>query len=385
MKNWNVILVLVAILLSSCGSRTANEEDGIIEIDVTKGFPKKELILQEIFDVEYVALETSNEFLTQGKVMDVGRRYITVANQRDGELMIYDRSSGRGIAKFNHKGEGPNEYILPMNVFLDEESGELIVNDGPRETILIYDMEGNFKRSFTSKPGALLTNMFRYDKNFLICEDTYVPENPNASQNSFFLMSLADGAVTNIQIPYENRVSTMIVKQVGEFVYSSSPDNSLILPCEAGWLLMEPSSDTIYSYRNGGELLPVAARTPSVTTMEPPVFLFAGSQTGQYSFLQTVERSYDFEKREGMKTRYLVYDKQSGAINEVVVINRDFKDREENVYARAINPEISFCVPLDPPTLLEANKDGKLSGRLKEIADGLDEEDNPVIMIVKHK
>lgn len=86
-----------------------------------------------------------------------------------------------------------------------------------------------------------------------------------------------------------------------------------------------------------------------------------------------------------MKTRDLVYDKQSGAINEVVVINRDFKDREENVYARAINPEISFCVPLDPPTLLEANKDGKLSGRLKEIADGLDEEDNPVIMIVKHK
>ena len=35
--------------------------------------------------------------------------------------------------------------------------------------------------------------------------------------------------------------------------------------------------------------------------------------------------------------------------------------------------------------LVEANEEGKLKGRLKEIASTLDEEDNPVIMLMKQK
>jgi len=35
--------------------------------------------------------------------------------------------------------------------------------------------------------------------------------------------------------------------------------------------------------------------------------------------------------------------------------------------------------------LVEAHKKGLLKGKLKEIAATLDEEDNPVIMLVKHK
>jgi len=35
--------------------------------------------------------------------------------------------------------------------------------------------------------------------------------------------------------------------------------------------------------------------------------------------------------------------------------------------------------------LVEANREGKLKGKLKEIASKLDEEDNPVFMLLKHK
>ena len=34
---------------------------------------------------------------------------------------------------------------------------------------------------------------------------------------------------------------------------------------------------------------------------------------------------------------------------------------------------------------VEANKEGKLKGGLKEIASKLNEEDNPVLMLLKHK
>jgi hypothetical protein len=49
------------------------------------------------------------------------------------------------------------------------------------------------------------------------------------------------------------------------------------------------------------------------------------------------------------------------------------------------NSEIAFIHRFDAYYLIDAYKDGKLQGRLKEIAAGLDPEDNPVIMIAKHK
>jgi hypothetical protein len=40
---------------------------------------------------------------------------------------------------------------------------------------------------------------------------------------------------------------------------------------------------------------------------------------------------------------------------------------------------------LEADKLVEACEKGQLKGRLKEIAAELDEEDNPVIMLIKHK
>ncbi len=49
------------------------------------------------------------------------------------------------------------------------------------------------------------------------------------------------------------------------------------------------------------------------------------------------------------------------------------------------NNEIAIMKRLEPYKLVEAYEKGKLKGELKEIAAKLDEEDNAVIMLVKHK
>ena len=53
--------------------------------------------------------------------------------------------------------------------------------------------------------------------------------------------------------------------------------------------------------------------------------------------------------------------------------------------ACALNEDIAFSVQLESTELLEANGKGKLKGKLKEVTDGLNEEDNPVVMLVKLK
>ena len=74
MKQTKTILaVILLVVLAGCGENKQSNNDLII-VDVSKSYPKKELILQDFMDVEYVALETTDEFLTQGLVKDVGKK-----------------------------------------------------------------------------------------------------------------------------------------------------------------------------------------------------------------------------------------------------------------------------------------------------------------------
>lgn len=56
-------------------------------------------------------LETTDEFLTQGSVQDVGKEYLLVKNRNnDGDIFIFDRQTGKGVRKINRQGQGAEEY-----------------------------------------------------------------------------------------------------------------------------------------------------------------------------------------------------------------------------------------------------------------------------------
>ena len=84
-------LFLMAVL-AGCGKR--NETTGIITVDVNASYPEKELILQDFMDVEYIPLETNDEFITQGDVLDIGDKYILVKNWKGTEKDKPERTRG---------------------------------------------------------------------------------------------------------------------------------------------------------------------------------------------------------------------------------------------------------------------------------------------------
>lgn len=383
MKKTSTILVIILLVLMGCGGEKP-ATDSLVTVDVTANYPKKELILQDFMDVEYAPLETTDEFITKGKVMDVGKDIILVANVREGDILIFDRTTGQGLRKINRKGQGAEEYLLLVNLILDEANNEMFANDGPSSKIQVYDLHGNFKRSIPYKKGAFVSNIYNYDKDYLLCQDTYAPEN-TSSVNLFFLLSKQDGSRKDIEIPFEKKISTVIVKQVGDQVYGNGPRNSLIVPFQNNWILTEPSTDTVYMNQPDNSIHPFMVRTPSVHTMEPEVFLFLGVLTNRYYFMQTVKKEYDFEAQKGLPTTDLMYDRQGKTIYKYTVYNNDFSERTEDMSLRSINNEIALVQTLQAHELVEAYEKGKLKGKLKEIAAKLNEEDNPVIMLVKHK
>lgn len=383
MKNAKLIAsAFFMTVLAGCGN--SNETTDIITVDVSASYPDKELILQDFMDVEYVPLETNDEFITKGKVMDVGKDVILVTNPREGDILFFDRATGKSLKKINHRGQGGEEYLLIVNLILDEANGEMFANDGPSSKIQVYDLEGNFKRSISYKKGAFVSNIYNYDKNHLLCQDTYAPEN-TSSVNSFFLISKQDGSMKDIEIPFEKKISTVIVERIGDEVFGDGPRNSLIAPFENSWILTEPSADTVYMNRPDNGLQPFMARTPSVQTMKPEIFLFPGILTNRYYFMQTVKKECNFEKNEGMPTTDLVYDKQENKIYKYIVYNNDFSGRTEDMSARSLNNEIASIQTLQASELVEAYQNEKLKGNLKEIAAKLNEEDNPVIVLTKNK
>jgi len=104
--------------LGGCKHSDTQQTDDLITVDVTKSYPKKELIIQDLMDVEYIALETNDEFVTSANIQAIGKEVIILTNtRRDGDIFIFDRK-GKGLRKINRYGQAGNEYTNIQQIIL---------------------------------------------------------------------------------------------------------------------------------------------------------------------------------------------------------------------------------------------------------------------------
>ena len=186
------IIMSLFLMMGLLGCVEKEEKTNVITVDVTTTYPKKELVLQDLMDVEYIPLETNDEFITQGSVMAIGEKYILVKNwSHDGNIFVFDRKTGKGIRKINRKGQGDGEYSFINGIILDEDNNEMFVNCASTKKIYVYDLSGNFKRDFKHVEGGEYLEVFNYDKNNLICYDMslyYKEGQPREENRSYHLI-----------------------------------------------------------------------------------------------------------------------------------------------------------------------------------------------------
>ncbi|MDR1344977.1 MAG: 6-bladed beta-propeller [Tannerellaceae bacterium] len=392
MKKLSAIASTILIALTPAvfeGCKQSAVTDGLVTVDVTANYPERELILQDFMDVEYIPLETTDEFLTQGDVVAINDNFIVARNfVNSGDIFFFDRKTGKGVKKINRKGQGGEEYTSALSVALDDERGELFVNDHYIRKIFVYDLEGNFKRSFKHKEGVMYNYMYSLDRDNLICFDGMFTDDATASGQPFMLVSKQDGSVKEIYVPFEKRIVTVLTSKnaTNGMVYVAGPSGRPLIPCFDDWLIIEASADTIYTYSRDNIMTPFIARTPPIHSMDPEVFLFVNLITDRYYFMETAKREFNFETSDGFPGIDLVYDKEEKAIYKPTVYNDDYTNRTQvSMTLKPVGGEVPSWQQLQAHRLVEDFKEGKLKGRLAEIAAGLDEESNPVIMLVKHK
>lgn len=367
------------------GCKRPGTNDGLITIDVRASYPEKELILQDFMDVEYIPLETNNEFVTNGVVMAIGNKFILVKNwSNDGDIFVFDRNTGKALRKINRMGKGPEEYTHITDIVLEEEKNEIFINSMTTKKILVYDLFGNFKRSFKHTEDARYINVYNYDDENLICYNElvlYKDGEKRGSESYHTIISKQDGSITlNISIPFDV-IKTPFLKDGDRTV---STFVSPIIPYHDTWLLVETSSDTVYNYiPKDNKLTPFLVKSH---TENPEILLTMGTLTERYYFFSIIKKEFDFTTGRGFPITDLMYDRQENAVFKPTVINGDFVKRKTvDMTSHPVNSEIATFQNIEAYQLAKAYKNDELKGKLKEIAAELNDESNPVIMVMKYK
>jgi len=395
-----VLVIILSVVMAGCtgGKQSTNE---LMVVDVTKRYPKKELILQDFFDVEYIVLETNDEFVTNGFIKYIGKDIIVATNTGMlGDIHIFDRN-GKGLRKINRRGQGPEEYTSTSHLIVDEDENEMAIVCIFQQKVLIYDLYGNFKRRFDHN---ILENGMKvhgylgnFDRDHFICQmndGDMVNGVYTGYRNNFFIISKKDGSIAEeIYIPFHEKKFDSVVAPDGSRPFSAYPSSRRLIPYRNNWIVNDISSDTIYCVMPDYSLVPFIARTPPIQSIHTEVYLYPGVLTSRYCFMQTVKREYNFSTNTGWPRIDLVYDRQENEIFEYVVYNDDFLNKRPVKLSAEISNltypfqsnDISFFSAIEAFELVDAYKEGQLKGKLKEIAAGLDAEDNRVIMIAKYK
>ena len=380
MKKLYTITLLLASMLLSCGGGKGEAQkqkvsDGLWTFDVTKKYPTKEIYIQDIADVDYIPLETNDSILWRGReVLYLDDDYIVGANRNNG--VYFHDGKGKVLNMFNKMGQGPKEYLDMYKVQYDKKSDEIYINDMFK--YYVYDKEGNFKRSFQGIEDKLYS---RIEQFFILNEDELIQYNYN---NHYTRVSRLTGEhLGDIKLGVADSTTTLHFRK-NNMIFNTIVSH--FTKDKEGYIITSFSSDTTYLLTSNLQLKSIGVRILPVSSQDVPVFLLPVKNTPRYYFMSTIK------KEDSFPVKAYMMDKKT---NQIYYLKDYFKNKDYiglKVHLDMFGPSVladlpnNVCVQsLNITKLCEAYEEGKLSGKLKDIAANLKEDDNPVLMIIKFR
>ena len=398
MKKWSVLYLFLAVFFVS-GCSSDRQEDDLPCLDVTRNYPEKEIVLTDIADVTFLCLDSDNEdFLYSGRISCITKNTIVIIDAPSGHpsgKILFFSKDGKPKSQFNHKGQGPEEYTNPHKAIYDEETDEVFVYSLGDGFIHVYSSAGEHKRKIVL-PSELYTNHFYFfdDESFLIYDALIqFAANRDREGNAFppqfynqpcVRISKTDGKVLEyVNLP-TNDTELVYYAEGRKVAMLTTP----IISTEKGFLLCNPESDTVFLYDKNKVLTPVICKTPLVKDLNPIVVMNNCMDYGGYQFMDFTTLQYDPELPARVPMKYLVRNKKTGEVFLQKITLPDYKGKEFIIGFRAESQpyEEGVFFELELVELKQADRENRLSGKLKELVSTLNEEkDNNVFMFVDFK
>lgn len=397
-----------SLLLYSCGANNTNRQDGkedasteqtqkakkeqgLVTLDVTKDYPEKKIVLQDLADVKYIPLETKKNALLPNSAGCLG--YVSdsliVARTSDNEIVLFN-GDGSVRSSFRHVGQGSKEYQYIIGMAVDPKAQEIFIVDYLlKYRMQVYSFTGQYKRTLPIPYKMILNSLQDFSADCLLACDMDVYQGISNRAKPYMLLSKKTGEIVKeLDIHFTKRMSNRMSKPFGENqTISAALGYDPIVRCEDSYVIGDLSADTIYTYTPQGVLSPMLVRTPPVLSMETPKVLLPDYRAGSYFFFYLVDFEFDFETRTGFPDKYMVYDYAAGKTYVCKLVNRDCEEQEIQLGDGGVTNKAwnTACYTIPSSMLIEQSEAGKVHGPLKEIAAGRTDDDNPVLVIVRFK
>jgi hypothetical protein len=379
-------LMIMFLLLTLLGCKK-NISGELIEFDVTANYPIKSLAIEDIAEIEYLVLDISDDDYLFQSFRTMTENFIMCS--RRNELLFFSRLTGKPVSKVSRYGQSPEEYIVIGEAVYSEAEDEVFILDYSR-SINIYGRDNAFKRKipcnwdyFPSTLGA----MYNYDKDYLLFNITTFTGSMRDS--SFIFVSKLDGGVEPIYIPFKEKVNLRTTPGKNESGVTGVFINGYCAVRNGkDFLLTDYSSDTVYRFTPDRQLTPVLVRKPSIQKMEDKILLHSWLETNNYLFFSTDKLAFDWKNLKYFPSEGYLMEKNTGKFFQTNISMKDYKGKDlilgPSVISRTPNPQTGLTI-LDVLELHEANRENKLSGKLKEVTNSLGDDDEMVFMILKFK
>jgi len=381
--------MLMAMVLLACLGALAQNKTGknVPEVDVTQAKRFAPLKVSEKATVEFIPLETLADFLRDrvaGALINVTENYIVTVNITEGKLFVFSRQ-GKALHTFCRKGQGPEEFVYPIAVRVDEKSKEIFVLD--YQKVQVYSLTGKYKRSLNIPENVKIGSMFNYDDKHLICYDNHNldRQGEKVTEQPFFLFSKKDGKITRIPLTIQNRIGqSMYIERDGKKMVVTMNNIAPMVKNGDEVVLSDMGSDVVYLYKKG-KVTPLLKRNPGTMDFNPRSAMGVVMKLGDIVWLREVKKEVKGPRPD---INMLTYDVATGEVNNLVLWDDVNFTNPYSVQSRNERQELPYnctAANFQPDYLKKLNEQGRLTGRLKELAEEMLEDDNPLLILYKLK
>ena len=386
MNKTNIFLLACWLICSYACTSQPQSTTGIPVVDFEKEYPQKDLLVSENADVEYVRLETTDEVLLDGLAglyLSVTDRFIVTNNSKEGRIFVFNRQ-GKHLYNFMRKGNSGEEFMYAKKVRVDDKAEEIFVLDA-RNKVLVYTLDGKFKRVLDLPKDIRADDLWNYDDEWLLSYDNYNldREGLTCAEQPFFLISKKDGQVKRIGVNAKDRIGPRIYFEKNGQRGVMAVSMNYIYKNGDEFVLSELGNDTVFMLKND-EISPLLVRTPGSKDKDVRSMMSAPLKLGDY--IEVVEAPKELKMESGkIETKSVYLNLKTGECFDL-----NLKDDVNFVEPSAVRSSEYVEAPKNhilsmPNTdrLFRWKEEGKLKGKLAEMVDEMQEDDNPILIIYK--
>jgi hypothetical protein len=379
------MLLLSALL--GCSGHTQHSQTNTV--DLLANYPLAQATaLQDVAEVRYIPLQTDSLFLCDGDngVVFINDSLIIFFNHINKDFLIFD-GDGKALSRFNHYGNGPEDYAYPFNIFFDPVNSELYYVEYYK--VKVYNLKGKFLRDLNRYSEIFEDMSYFRLVNFSDSSLLFYVSNPQ--KQKVIEISKKDGGKIK-----EREFPAFQPDKLPDYLVSDEGDKSLIMYyganfcCPYDFLYYNSNkvyfnilaSDTVILLINDSlDFEPIIVRKQGL--FDAKAIVMYETETPRHYFFRLLRQTSE------NASFPLMLDRQTGEISEQNFYNADDLNQKRILFGLCYGDikmagECHYAL-LQPFKLHEALENGKLIGELQQVAGIVGEDDNPVVMRLKFR